>query len=111
MGVIPGGWVSNITELVNQKERTELLASLEQLATSVQASPWLVGDSMTLADIAVAAQLSLLRFPSSAGLSPGRQGGAWAERSPQAAAAVPVARPDRTQIDGADPGRGVKRNW
>ena len=25
MGVIPGGWVSNITELVNQKERTELL--------------------------------------------------------------------------------------
>ena len=67
MGVIPGGWVSNITELVNQKERTELLASLEQLATSVQASPWLVGDSMTLADIAVAAQLSLLRFPSSAG--------------------------------------------
>jgi glutathione S-transferase len=67
MGVIPGGWVSNITELVNQKERTELLASLEQLATSVQTSPWLVGDSMTLADIAVAAQLSLLRFPSSAG--------------------------------------------
>jgi glutathione S-transferase len=65
--VIPGGWVSNITELVNQKERTELLASLEQLATSVQTSPWLVGDSMTLADIAVAAQLSLLRFPSSAG--------------------------------------------
>ena len=67
MGVITGGWVSNITELVNQKERTELLASLEQLATSVQTSPWLVGDSMTLADIAVAAQLSLLRFPSSAG--------------------------------------------
>ena len=67
MGVIPAGWVSNITELVNQKERTELLASLEQLAASVQASPWLVGDRMTLADIAVAAQLSLLRFPSSAG--------------------------------------------
>ena len=67
MGMVPGGWVSNITELFNHKERTELLASLEQLATSVQTSPWLVGDSMTLADIAVAAQLSLLRFPSSAG--------------------------------------------
>ena len=67
MGAIPGGWVSNVTELVNQNERAELLASLEQLATAVQASPWLVGDSMTLADIAVAAQLSLLRFPSSAG--------------------------------------------
>ena len=67
MGAIPGGWVSNVTELVNQNERAELLASLEQLATAVQASPWLVGDSMTLADIAVAAQLSLLRFPSSSG--------------------------------------------
>ena len=44
MGAIPGGWVSNITELVNQKKRTELLASLEQLATSVQTSPWLRHD-------------------------------------------------------------------
>ena len=68
-GAIPGGWVNNVTELVNQGERADLLASLEQLATSVQASPWLVGDSMTLADIAVAAQLSLLRFPSSAGVA------------------------------------------
>ena len=67
MGAIPGGWVSNVTELVNQNDRADLLASLERLAASVQASPWLVGDSMTLADIAVAAQLSLLRFPSSAG--------------------------------------------
>ena len=67
MGAIPGGWVNNVTELVNQGERADLLASLEQLAASVQSTPWLVGDSMTLADIAVAAQLSLLRFPSSAG--------------------------------------------
>ena len=67
MGAIPGGWVNNVSELVNQGERADLLASLEQLAVSVQSTPWLVGDSMTLADIAVAAQLSLLRFPSSAG--------------------------------------------
>ena len=67
MGAIPGGWVGNVTELVNQNERAELLASLEQLSAAVQAAPWLVGDAMSLADLAVAAQLSLLRFPSSAG--------------------------------------------
>ena len=67
MGAIPGGWVSNVTELVNQNERAELLASLEQLAIAVQASPWLVGETMSLADLAVAAQLSLLRFPASSG--------------------------------------------
>jgi glutathione S-transferase len=67
MGAIPGGWVNSVSELVNQGERTALLASLEQLAASVEASPWLVGETMTMADLAVAAQLSLLRFPQSAG--------------------------------------------
>ena len=67
MGALPGGWVSNVTELVNQNERADLLASLEQLALSVQANPCLVGDSMSLADLAVAAQLSLICFPSSSG--------------------------------------------
>ena len=67
MGAIPGGWVSNVTELVNQNERADLLATLEQLSASVQATPWLVGDEMSLADLAVAAQLSLLRFPASSG--------------------------------------------
>ena len=69
MGALPGGWVSNVSELVNQNERAELLASLEQLALSVQTNPWLVGESMSLADLAVAAQLSLIRFPSSSGSS------------------------------------------
>ena len=67
MGAIPGGWVNSVSELVNQGERTALLASLEQLAASVEASPWLVGETLTMADLAVAAQLSLLRFPQSAG--------------------------------------------
>ena len=67
MGAIPGGWVSNVTELVNQNERADLLATLEQLSASVQATPCLVGDVMSLADLAVAAQLSLLRFPASSG--------------------------------------------
>lgn len=67
MGVIPGGWVSTVSELVNQGERAELLSSLEQLAAAVQSNPWLVGPSMTLADLSVAAQLSLLCFPPSSG--------------------------------------------
>lgn len=67
MGAIPGGWVSNVTELVNQNDRADLLATLEQLSASVQAKPWLVGEAMSLADLAVAAQLSLLRFPASSG--------------------------------------------
>ena len=74
MGSIPGGWVSNVTELVNQNERAELLARLEQLSVAVQAAPWLVGDAMSLADLAVAAQLSLLRFPASSGAALSGQG-------------------------------------
>merc|ERR1711991_382219 len=74
MGAIPGGWVSNVTELVNQNERAELLASLEQLSVAVQAAPWLVGNAMSLADLAVAAQLSLLRFPASSGAALSGQG-------------------------------------
>ena len=44
-----------------------MLASLIRLADAVAVSPWLVGDALSLADLAVAAQLSLLRFPASAG--------------------------------------------
>jgi glutathione S-transferase len=67
MGAIPGGWVGSVTELVNQNDRADLLTSLEQLSASVQHKPWLVGDAMSMADLSVAAQLSLLCFPSSAG--------------------------------------------
>merc|ERR1711939_545409 len=67
MGAIPGGWVNSVSELVQQGGRADLLASLVELDASVGNSPWLVGGSMSLADLAVAAQLSLLRFPPSAG--------------------------------------------
>lgn len=67
MGAIPGGWVNSVSELVQQGGRADLLASLVELDASVGTSPWLVGGSMSLADLAVAAQLSLLRFPPSAG--------------------------------------------
>jgi glutathione S-transferase len=45
----------------------QLEARLEQLAALVAEAPYLVGDQLSLADLAVAAQLSLLKFPASAG--------------------------------------------
>jgi glutathione S-transferase len=48
-------------------ERQRLLANLEQLAVLADAQPYLVGSSLSLADVAVAAQLGLLSFPASSG--------------------------------------------
>ncbi|MFN9905582.1 MAG: glutathione binding-like protein, partial [bacterium] len=42
-------------------ERQQLQSNLEQLAVLTADRPYLVGDQLTLADLAVAAQLSLLR--------------------------------------------------
>ena len=48
-------------------ERQRLQTNLEQLAALTSASPYLVGSALSLADLAVAAQLSLLSFPASSG--------------------------------------------
>ena len=64
---LPGGLLNGVAEMLSQGERVDLLTSLEELAGLVQNSSWLVGDAMSLADLAVAAQLSLMRFPVSAG--------------------------------------------
>ena len=45
-----------------QRRRT-----LEQLSALVEGGGYLEGDRLSLADLAVAAQLTLLRFPASAG--------------------------------------------
>ena len=44
-----------------------MLSSLCAIADGLDLNGCLVGDAISLADIAVAAQLSLLRFPASAG--------------------------------------------
>ena len=67
VGALPGGLLAGLGQVVDQKALQELRAALEQLTALVQAQPHLVGDRLTLADLAVAAQLSLLRFPASAG--------------------------------------------
>jgi glutathione S-transferase len=46
----------------------QLQANLEHLAMLVHERPYLEGDRLSLADLAVAAQLSLLHFPPSAGV-------------------------------------------
>ncbi len=67
VGALPGAWLQGLGEVVDQGERAAMLSSLLQLADAVAASPWLVGNQRSIADLAVAAQLSLLRFPASSG--------------------------------------------
>ena len=67
VGALPGGVLSGVGQVLDQQVLQQLRSSLEQLTVLVQAQPYLVGDSLTLADLAVMAQLSLIKFPSSAG--------------------------------------------
>ena len=56
-----------VATVVGSAERQQLQTNLEQLAVLVADQPYLVGDRLTLADLAVAAQWGLLKFPSSSG--------------------------------------------
>ena len=40
-----------------------LFSQTQKLSTLLESNAWLVGNSMTIADLAIAAQLSLLYFP------------------------------------------------
>ena len=67
MSGLPGGWLSGLGELLGQEQRSSMLTSLCAIADGLDLNGCLVGNAITLADIAVGAQLSLLRFPASAG--------------------------------------------
>ena len=67
MSGLPGGWLSGVGDLLGQEQRASMLSSLCTMADAIDAAGALVGDALSLADLSVAAQLSLLRFPSSAG--------------------------------------------
>ena len=69
MGNLPSQLISHTTQLLQQNQSQDLLSSLEHLSKLIQNNQWLVGDQMSFADIAIAAQLSLLRFPKSSGES------------------------------------------
>ena len=67
VGALPGGLLAGLGQVVDQGALQDLRSNLEQLAVLVQAQPYLVGSALSLADLAVAGQLSLLKFPASAG--------------------------------------------
>jgi glutathione S-transferase len=70
VGAIPAGLLSGLGQVVQVVDHGALQllrASLDQLSSLVQAQPYLVGSHLSLADLAVTAQLSLLSFPASAG--------------------------------------------
>ncbi|MEN9877737.1 MAG: glutathione S-transferase family protein [Synechococcaceae bacterium WB6_3B_236] len=79
-GALPLGWIGGVNQLLEAKSQ-ELIAALEQLSALLRVQPYLIGEKPSLADIAVAAQLYLLRFPAGAGLQLSSRGvGAIANR-------------------------------
>ena len=58
---------SDVSEIIHQGESDALLSSLKKLSNVLKCNQWIIGNKMTVADIAIAAQLSLLQFPDSAG--------------------------------------------
>jgi glutathione S-transferase len=71
VSALPGGLMGSVTDtlssLLAPLEARQLHRNLEQLTQLVAGRSYLVGERLTLADLAVVAQLSLLRFPASAG--------------------------------------------
>jgi glutathione S-transferase len=67
VGALPAGVLAGVGQVLDQEPLQQLRRNLQQLTALVQAGPYLVGDRLSLADLAVAAQLSLLLFPASAG--------------------------------------------
>lgn len=64
---VPTGWLNGLNELFGQEERSAMLNNLIAMADALTSESVLVGNALSLADLAVAAQLSLLRFPASSG--------------------------------------------
>ena len=66
IGAVPGDLLGGMGQML-QSDRQTLIFALEQLVALLEQQPYLVGDRPSLADLAVAAQLYLLRFPLVAG--------------------------------------------
>ena len=64
---IPTKMIYSLSKLGNEKEEIDLLTSLKELSNLIESNDWLVGQAISCADISIAAQLSLLKFPISAG--------------------------------------------
>ncbi len=71
VSALPGGVMAPLSEAVSEVigpcEARQLRRNLEQLALLTADRAYLEGEALSLADLAVVAQLSLLKFPASAG--------------------------------------------
>ena len=67
VGALPAGVLSGLGQVIDHGGLEQLRANLQSLCALVQQRSFLVGDQLSLADLAVTAQLSLLLFPASAG--------------------------------------------
>jgi len=71
VGSLPGGVLSplndTVSEVINPLQASQLRRNLDQLLVLLRHSSYLEGEQITLADLAVVAQLSLLRFADNAG--------------------------------------------
>jgi glutathione S-transferase len=59
--------LSGVGQVLDASALQQLRHNLEQLNALLQAQPYVVGDQLSLADLAVMGQLSLIRFPETAG--------------------------------------------
>ena len=67
---LPFNNISKISNIVlSNKSNIELQKILESLSKSLIDKRFIIGDNLTIADISIAAQLSLLKFPPSSGLN------------------------------------------
>ena len=64
---IPTKIASQVSGLINQKEKESLRSNLEYLSNLIDQENFLIGEKLSIADIAVASHLSLLKFPNSSG--------------------------------------------
>ena len=64
---IPTKIASQISGLINQKEKESLKQNLEYLSNLIDQENFLIGEKLSIADIAVASHLSLLKFSNSSG--------------------------------------------
>jgi len=71
VGALPGGVMAPVTEALQEVltpcQARQMRRNLEHLAAIVSAQPYLEGTQLSLADLAVVAQLSLLKFPAGCG--------------------------------------------
>jgi len=67
VGALPSALLSGVGQVIDHGGMEQLRTNLLQLCALVQHQPYLVGAQLSLADLAVVAQLSLLLFPASAG--------------------------------------------